>query len=389
MEPLLPEKERAIHAELTTKILLEAGKLSASQIPGRTVQGISRVVQQMNSYYSNLIEGHKTSPLDVEKALNSNFSMDPKKKAMQQLGLAHIEVERLISDKLQNNPLTNVFAKEFAQWIHREFYTRLPPEMRIVLDTKEREYPLNPGELRQYNVNIGGHIPPDYPVVPQFLDRFEEFYLSNRITATRRLVALAAAHQRFLWIHPFGDGNGRVARLMSHALLVQNKIDGFGLWTLSRGLARYQREYYAYLAGADAGRYNDLDGRGNLTEAGLAKFCTFFMQTMLDQITFMTSVLDYQGLKRRIDNYVYRNNVFGKHNDQGKHLLFEALREGEYARGEAARLTGFKDTVAREILQVALDLGLLVSDGPRSPVYLGFPQKICEDYFPTLFMPSV
>ena len=308
---------------------------------------------------------------------------------MQQLGLAHIEVEALITAKLQKEPLTNVFAKEFAQWIHREFYTRLPPEMRIVLDTKGRAHPLTPGELRQYNVDVGNHVPPNYPAVPHFLDRFAEFYSSDSIVATRRLVALAASHHRFLWIHPFGDGNGRVARLLSHALLLQNKIDGFGLWTLSRGLARYQKDYYAHLITADAGRQNDLDGRGNLSDAGLAEFCTFFLKTMLDQISFMTSVLDYQGLRHRIENHVYRNNIFGKHNDQGKYLLFEALREGEYARGEASRLTGFKDTVAREILQRALDEGLLLSAGPRSPVYLGFPQKICEDYFPKLFMPSM
>lgn len=388
MEPLMPEKGREILAELTAEILLQAGKLSGSLIPAKTMQGISQVVRQMNSYYSNLIEGHKTNPLDVERALKKHFSKDPKKKAMQQLGMAHIEVERLIAEKLQQEPSCNVYGAEFAQWIHREFYTRLPPELRIVHDTKDRVYPLNPGELRQYNVDVGAHVPPDYPGVPKFLSRFDEFYSSNRIIATRRLVALAASHHRFLWIHPFGDGNGRVARLLSHAHIIQTKVDGFGLWTLSRGLARSQKEYYASLTTADAPRYNDYDGRGNLSDAGLADFCTFFLKIVLDQITFMSSVLDYRGLKHRIENYIYRSNVFGKHCEQGKYLLFEALREGEYARGEAARLTGFGETVARELLQTALDQELLLSDGPRSPVYLGFPHKVCEDYFPKLFMPS-
>lgn len=388
IEPLLPDKARDIHASLTTEILHQAGRLAGSSIPNRTMLGISRVVQQMNSYYSNLIEGHKTSPLDVEKALRKQFAKDPKRRALQQLGLAHIEVETLISDKLKMEPDTNVFSADFPQWIHREFYSRLPDSMRIVLDKNGKEHPLEPGNLRQYNVDVGSHIPPDYTSVPAYLRRFSEFYSSDRIMATRRLIAIAASHHRFLWIHPFGDGNGRVARLLSHAMLIQNKIDGLGLWTLSRGLARHQKEYYVSLAAADAQRQNDWDGRGNLSDAGLADFCTFFLETMLDQLSFMVSVLDYHGLKHRIENYVYRNNVFGKHNDQGKYLLFEALREGEFARGEATRLTGFKETVAREILQLAIDHGLLLSDGPRSPVYLGFPQKACEDYFPKLFMPT-
>jgi Fic family protein len=220
------------------------------------------------------------------------------------------------------------------------------------------------------------------------MERFESFYASNRILSTRRLVAIAAAHHRFLWIHPFGDGNGRVARLFSHASLIQCGLGGYGLWTLSRGLARNRDRYYECLDVADQGRLSDIDGRGNLSSQRLGEFCEFFLETILDQITFMSSVLDYKDLKYRIGNYVHRENVFGKHNDQGTHLLLEALREGTYPRGEAVRLTGFGETMAREILQTALDLGLLVSDGTRGPVYLGFPNEVLDDYFPKLFMPS-
>jgi len=388
MEPLMPDKCRSLLADLTTEILFEAGRLSGRHIPPRTKAGIARVVQQMNSYYSNLIEGHRTNPLDVERALKKKFSKNPKKKAMQQLGLAHIQAEDLLVGRVQEDQSINIYAPEFAAWIHAEFYRRLPDELRTVKGHDGRQYPLDPGQLRTYNVDVGKHVPPDFPSLPAFLDRFDRFYSSERIISTRRLTAIAASHHRFLWIHPFGDGNGRVARLLSHAAMIQSNLDGFGLWTLSRGLARNQDEYYRHLAQADSQRQDDYDGRGSLSDAALGSFCVFFLQIALDQIRFMSSVLEYEGLKHRIENYVYRSNVFGKHNDQGKYLLFEALNQGEFPRGDAPRLTGFKETVARAILQQALDQGLLESDGPRSPVHLGFPASVCEDYFPRLFLPA-
>ena len=388
MEPLMPKAAGNVLSDLTIAIHHECGKLSGTHIPPRTRDSIAKIVAQMNSYYSNLIEGHRTNPVDVEQALNKHYSRSPKKKAMQQLGVAHIECEGEISQRLRDDPDIEIYAPSFAQWIHKEFYTRVPEELRTVKGLSGKEYPLIPGELRTYNVDIGNHTGPATSELGSFLERLQSFYASEKIYSTRRLVAMAAFHHRFLWVHPFGDGNGRVARLISRAAIIQTELDGFGLWTLSRGLARHQADYYKHLSLADGQRYNDLDGRGNLSDSALSNFCVFFLETILDQIRFMTSVLEYSGLRHRIENYVYRTNIFGKHNDQGKHLLFEALTRGEYPRGEATRITGFGETVARTILQQAMDAELLRSDGPRSPVYLGFPEAIREDYFPKLYMPA-
>lgn len=387
MEPLLPEASRLVLADLTIQITREAGRLGAG-MPVETKCSIEKVVQQMNSYYSNLIEGHRTNPREVAQALEHHYARDPKKKALQQLGVAHIETEQHVRNMLSENPTLNVYSPDFICQIHQEFYDRLSGELRTIKDASGREYPLTPGVLRTFNVDVGSHTPPDHQNLGQFMDRFDSFYSSDRIIATRRLIAIAASHHRLLWIHPFGDGNGRVARLHSHAALVQCQLNGYGLWTLARGLARKQKDYFMYLELADQQRENDYDGRGNLSAKHLASFCQFFMEAILDQITFMSSVLDYKGLKHRIENYIYREDVFGKHNDQGKYLIFEALTEGRYPRGDATRLTGYKETSARELLQTALQRKLLVSDGPRSPVRLGLPSDVLEDYFPKLFLPS-
>ncbi len=71
MEPLLPTSGKAELADLSVKIFQKSGELKAS-LPSKAVrQEISRLVCEMNSYYSNLIEGHKTLPRDIEKALLS------------------------------------------------------------------------------------------------------------------------------------------------------------------------------------------------------------------------------------------------------------------------------------------------------------------------------
>src|SRR5207302_11219534 len=154
----------------------------------------------------------------------------------------------------------------------REFCARFPESLLVVenADTGER-LSVVPGELRTRGVAVGRHIPPPAEALPAFMSRFEQAYDSARLSKPRQAVAVAAAHHRFLWIHPFLDGNGRVARLMSHASLLET-LDTGAVWSVARGLARNVEEYKRHLAACDGPRRNDLDGRGNLSEEALAAF---------------------------------------------------------------------------------------------------------------------
>jgi Fic family protein len=89
-------------------------------------------------------------------------------------------------------------------------------------------------------------------------------------------MAAIASHHRLMWIHPFLDGNGRVARLYTDACFCRLPLPGYGLWNVSRGLARRRDEYMAALTSADAPRRNDYDGRGSLSNDELARFCYCF-----------------------------------------------------------------------------------------------------------------
>jgi Fic family protein len=85
-------------------------------------------------------------------------------------------------------------------------------------ETKERAKAV-PGELGPRDVKVGRHVAVSPGAIPRFLERFEEVY--SRLNRTDAILGAAAAHHRLLWIHPFLDGNGRVARLLSHAMLTK------------------------------------------------------------------------------------------------------------------------------------------------------------------------
>jgi Fic family protein len=221
------------------------------------------------------------------------------------------------------------------------------------------------------------------------MDRFVEVYAFESHRGTDRLLAAAASHHRLAWIHPFLDGNGRVARLFTDCYLICTGMDGYGLWTISRGFALLRESYVQNLADADAPRQGDVNGRGHLTQRGLDRFCRFFLEACMDQITFMGSLLDIDGMMDRLRGYIELRNqkiIPGALpiKSEAYFLLREAFLAGEFARGEAARITGLGERTARQVLRLLTDEGLLVSDTPKAPVRLAFSAATSTYWFPDL-----
>lgn len=82
------------------------------------------------------------------------------------------------------------------------------------------------------------------------------------------------AHHRFVWIHPFMDGNGRVARILLDAMLRTCELNQTGVWSMSRVFAKSHAEYKNKLTGVELGRQGDYDERGNLSGKKLVGFNT-------------------------------------------------------------------------------------------------------------------
>ncbi len=294
-----------------------------------------------------------------------------------------------MEQRLREDETVKVCSPEFLCWLHAEFYARMPEEFRRVKTRSGGEDWVKPGELRECEVEVGRHVAPASASLPRFMQRFSQCYEPTALGPAQRLLGVAAAHHRLAWIHPFLDGNGRVTRLFTHACLIRVRAEGHGLWMMSRGLARHRDDYLAALASADMPRQGDLDGRGNLSDKGLTHFCRFFLTTAIDQVEFMTRLLDLDAMQERLlafaDLLVFRTAA----PKETRHLLRDVFLRGEVTRGEAGRLLQMPERTARRHVGQLIAEGVLVSNGPAAPVRLGFPASHVGYYFPQLYPAGV
>lgn len=349
-----------------------------------TQAGIAGLVQQMNSYYSNLIEGHQTLPVDIENALNDNLLAEPRQRDLQIEARAHVEVQRLIAARFERGEGVRVCSSEFLQWIHREFCRRLPDSLLHINTTSGKTVPVIPGEWRAGESLVGAHFAPFAASLSRFMQRFEA-YLPERHDPLDRIVAWAASHHRLVWIHPFVDGNGRVARLYTDAYAREIKIGASGLWSIARGLARRKEDYMRHLADADSERRGALDGRGNLSQAALHQFCEFFLTIALDQVHFMTGLFDLDPFLDRLTRFAIRWGDENKMPNTLAAALQEIALRGSMSRGEVGMRLGVSERTASRLIAALLAGRVVESDGHRDPLRLAFSTQTAGYYFPKLY----
>lgn len=153
------------------------------------------------TYNTNAIEGSTITLEETEDIIKNKISPNKPLKDVQET-LNHSKVFfRVLNEKkgLSNNLI--------LQW-HREIFK----------DTKQDIA----GKLRSYLVRVGNHVAPDWQDLGKLMREFFEWHNENK--KTMNPVELAArAHYKFEKIHPFGDGNGRIGRLIIAYVLRRNK----------------------------------------------------------------------------------------------------------------------------------------------------------------------
>jgi Fic family protein len=386
IEPARLEETSEALADVIADLSAASARLGKGLHP-RTAANLADLVRLMNTYYSNLIEGHNTRPRDIARALEGKLDRDTERRNLQLEAAAHVRVQAEVDRLAAANELPEPASVDFIQWLHREFYRNAPKNI-LLIKGAGREFTMEPGAWRskpEQDVEVGRHLPPSGGVVPDFMRYFEKRYAFKPLKTAGRIMAMAAAHHRFNYIHPFPDGNGRVSRLMSHAMAQLAGIGAHGLWSVSRGLARGLKapsEYKHMMDLADMPRQGDLDGRGNLSLKALGEFTLWFLEVCLDQVTFMESLFELDSLGPRLSNYVERH---GKLKAEARRLLEEALIRGEFERGEISRISGLPDRSARRLLGDVVGAGLLGSATPKGPVSLRFPLDALDILFPRLF----
>jgi Fic family protein len=386
IEPARLEEAPEAIADVVAELSAASAVLGSALHP-TTAANLASLVRIINTYYSNLIEGHDTRPRDIERALAGNFDQDEERRNLQLEAAAHVRVQTEIDCMAAEDTLPEPTSTEFIRWVHREFY-RDAPEVMLRIRGTETEFQMVPGEWRtrpEHDVAVGRHIPPSSDRVEEFMQYFETRYRLADMGKAARIMAIAAAHHRLNYIHPFPDGNGRVSRLVSHAMALKSGIGAHGLWSVSRGLARglkSRSDYKRLMDHADMPRQGALDGRGNLSQRALTEFTLWFLQVCLDQVTFMSALFDLNNLGHRLDMYTERSDNL---KPAAARLLHEALIRGQFERGEAARITGLPERTARRVLNDIVSDGLLASATPKAPVSLRFPAASLESLFPRLY----
>lgn len=374
-EPTLPSDR--LWAELhpiAENIVVASVKLTG-KAHSTTRMAIRELVRQMNSYYSNRIEGQSTHPINIAKALEDKFSQKPSEARLQRIAMAHIGAEQALEAAMgDRSPLMSDFLIE----AHREMYGRLASEDRLSDDGLE----IIPGQLRTREVAVGDHVAPSAASLTRFLGRMDQQYGPAR-GWEQTLIAAACAHHRGAWVHPFLDGNGRAARLQTHCALWKLSE---GLWSPSRGFARDTSRYYAALKAADAARQGDYDGRGNLSEKGFSAWIHYFLSICRDQVGYMARMLDLDGVRQRIEALIIQRSVTDKAYRREAILpLFHVFALGPVTRGEFSQMTGLGERTARTLIAKLLQDGLLLTDHRVGPVRMGLPLDALNTLFPALY----
>lgn len=163
----------------------------------------------------------------------------------------------------------------------------------MTVDNLQREGDKTPGAYRSGGVRISqsDHLPPDFIQIQAYMEELVEF-VNRKDSPKYDLMKVALAHHRFGWIHPFGNGNGRVVRLLTYALLMKY---GFNVNTGGRVLnptavfCNDRERYYSMLATADKG-----------TTEGLEQWCTYVLQGIRDELEKVDRLTNYSYLTKCI-----------------------------------------------------------------------------------------
>jgi|SRR5688572_26710743 Fic family protein len=385
MMPALLSDEARSKAKLNDLVIELVARSAGFRrgLPEGLVSPLAELVRVMNCYYSNLIEGHDTHPIAIERAMRKNYDRDPKKRDLQKEAEAHIAVQRWIDGGALAGRSTTFNA---IREIHQRFCEALPDDLLWVQvpGTPERVR-VAPGELRQSFVEVGNHLAISPGAVPRFMREFEQAY--SKLGRADTILSAAAAHHRLLWIHPYLDGNGRVARLMSHATLL-DALDTGAIWSVARGLARSVSDYKGHLQACDLTRRNDYDGRGHLSEETLTEFTAFFLQVCIDQVSFMEQLTEPGQLRARIIGWAEDETRVGALPARAGQVLEAILYRGELPRGEVPKLLQLNERQAQRIMAALSDRHVVTSRSSRTPWRLAFPATLAHRWMPGLFPPE-
>lgn len=254
-------------------------KIIISQTPPPVFIQLKKIFHLLESIGSARIEGNRTTLAEyIEKRIQGVNRSD---ESFMEIYNNERALE-FIESNINNHKIDRAFLSEIHKIVTKDL---LPPP--------KGEGTRYPGEYRRINVGITGsaHNPPDASTVPAYMDELFNF-INRNDPPQYDLIKVALAHHRFAWIHPFDNGNGRVVRLLTYAMLLKY---GFKVQMAGRILnptavfCNVREEYYRFLSEADEG-----------SERGLLNWCEYVLGGLAREINKVDKLLDYRFLQNNI-----------------------------------------------------------------------------------------
>lgn len=264
-------------------LILELDYLRKKPLGGTTHPGIfsqlKEIFHTLESIGSARIEGNRTTIAEyVERKIEGRKTKEEK--------FLEIENNEYALDFIEKNIENSEINRLFLSELHKIITKNLTPP-------PQGEGSRNPGDYRKNNVTIAhsSHLPPDASTVPAYMDELFDF-INRQDPPQYDLLKVALAHHRFAWIHPFDNGNGRVVRLLTYAMLIKYgfKVNIGGRIINPTAVFCSDREkYYQFLSIADQG-----------DDKSLLNWCEYVLSGLKNEINKIDRLLDYNYLNQKI-----------------------------------------------------------------------------------------
>lgn len=273
--------EPSFGSELTDLIIeldyLRKKALGGSTHP-RVFFQLKNIFHTLESIGSARIEGNNTTIAEyIETKLTNTKKAPPGIKEIQNIEKAMAFIE----DNVKEHPINRAFVSEMHKMIVDGL---LPPP--------DGEGDHTPGEYRKNNliINKSSHRPPDYLMVEDYMSELLDFVNQND-SAKYDLLKAAIAHHRFVWVHPFGNGNGRTVRLFTYAMLVKTgfNVNVGRIINPTAVFCSNRNDYYTNLSKADKG-----------TEKGVLEWSEYVLKGLKEEIEKIDKLTDYDYLRKEI-----------------------------------------------------------------------------------------
>lgn len=265
-----------------TDLIIELDYLRKKPLGGSTHPKVffqlKHIFHTLESIGSARIEGNNTTIVEyIETKLEKSENVPSGIKEIQNIENAMSFIEENVKDY----PINRVFISEMHKMVVDGL---LPPP--------NGEGDQTPGEYRKINlkINKSNHQPPDWLRIEDYMKELFDFIQRDDSTKYDLLKA-AIAHHRFVWIHPFGNGNGRVVRLLTYAMLVKTgfNINVGRIINPTAVFCSNRNDYYNHLSEADFG-----------TDAGILGWSEYVLKGLKEEIEKIDKLTDYDFLKKEI-----------------------------------------------------------------------------------------